>query len=102
MDKKVKHKIEVIKNDSIVKLEISGAYHKRLVALYLDYSKMLGEEKIKRYSQIISDKNLSNVTEEEKNKAFQYETLIMIIKSLEDQFRKERLISFEEIETIES
>jgi hypothetical protein len=94
----MKANIDVIKPESLIDITISGAFHKRLVSFYFNYAKKLKPKELEKYAKIISSSDRTNYAEEDKFEAFHLETLIMLIKDLEDTFRKKDLVVKEEIE----
>lgn len=86
-------KVQQLKQNSLIKLEFSGSFYKRLQDLTIYYTQLKNPEELKEIYRKISDKEELN--EHESN----LETLLILIGSLEDAAKEQNLIEEVELPT---
>lgn len=90
--------IPVIKPESIIELKISGAFHKRLVAAYFNYTKKFEPKKFEELCIALGNRQFDSLTEEERVDAYTIETWLILINDVEKHFTAAKLVDAEEVE----
>jgi hypothetical protein len=91
MSEPKKVKINLIPIDATVTLEISGQFHKRLLAVYFNYVKKIDTEVFEKLMKHLNDNELDKLKGDELNDAISLQTLLIIIGSLEKKFTDAKL-----------
>ncbi|HPQ79805.1 MAG TPA: hypothetical protein PLG47_05095 [Candidatus Dojkabacteria bacterium] len=94
-----KVKIQAIQDNAITELKVSGYFHKRLVGLYFNYVNKFEPNKFKELCEIIGKNEIDKITDEkEKQDAFAIQTILILLREIENNFNEAGLIKPEEIE----
>ena len=81
-----KVKLHTIPVDSLVTLEVSGEFHKRLVGAYFNYVSKIETEKFEEIADYMSKGELNKLTGQQLVDATSLQTLLIIISNLEKLF----------------
>ena len=89
----------VVANDSVVSIEISGAYYKRITALYFNLVKKIGTEHFEKIVKALIENKLENLAEEQdKHDGLSIDTLLILMTAIESKFKEDNLINKQELE----
>ena len=92
-------KMYTVSKEDIISLEISGAFYKRILGVYFNYSSKFTPEKFEELS-IHSAKNTIEDLKSEQDRidAFSLQTLIGLMTDIEFKFKSEGMIKEKDIE----
>lgn len=89
----------VVANDSVVSIDISGDFYKRITALYFNLVKKIGTENFEKISEALVKNKLEDLTEEQDRlDGFSIDTLLILMTSIESVFKDKDLIKKQEVE----
>ena len=85
-------KVEIIKPDSLINIQISGYFYSRIQALATYLNKIISQEELTiQINNIKEDKELSEF-------GSSYETVLILIKELESKAREQKVIESIDLE----
>ena len=91
-------KLPTLPKKGTVQITVSSSYHSRLMATYGILSSNMGEESLHKVLKAITDQNTSELSEKETQDAVCLETIVIMLKSIEEKFQSEGLIVMKDVE----
>jgi len=99
MSEPEKINLKTIAKDAIVSIEVSGHFHKRLVAAYLNFSGQIEPERFKTICQHMSNGTIAKLdNEQDQSNAAAFYTMLSLINALEEAFNDKGLVNEESVE----
>lgn len=90
--------VPMIKHESIISIDISGLFYKRIQDLYSHYVDGIGIEKSISIIKNLEKDDIASIEKEDHTHAVNIETFLILIATIEDRFNKKNLIYKESIE----
>lgn len=94
-----KKTIYTVAPESIVSIEVSGHFYKRVTALYFKLIKSIEPERLEKILKALEKRDLTSLeNEQDKQDAYSIDTLFILMSTIETEFKSKDLIKKDEID----
>lgn len=95
--------IKAVDLKDVCEVKISGAFMQRIQNIYFGYIKRVGVDNVNKIIPLLHDNKLHELEDEElRADAYDIETLLILIKTIESEFNNKDLIVDQEVDIPDS
>ena len=88
-----------IPEEAVVSINISGAFHRRILGMYFNYAKKFDPQKFDELVKAVSTNNVGSLKDvQDQIDAFTIETMLILMNGLETEFRNKNLLTETEMD----
>lgn len=94
MSETKKVKVPAIPREAIVSIDISGAFHRRILGMYFNYAKKFEPQKFDELVKAVAADKVNTLENgQDQIDAFTIETMLILMNGIETEFRSKNLLT---------